>query len=103
MADKRAPQRAPVKLSSVVNAARYVPSTSNCSLIVAVRARPLLKTEIPKAGVRNILRVLDDRVVVVLDPDESKASGVARGAGLMALTCTSMRCCMRHVHDLGRH
>ena len=68
-------QQQPPKLLSVVpaNAARYVPSTSNCSLIVAVRVRPLLKQEVNKAAKpTDILRVLDDKVVLVLDPDESK-------------------------------
>ncbi|KAG1677565.1 hypothetical protein FOA52_014463 [Chlamydomonas sp. UWO 241] len=66
----------PVKLNSVVNAARYVPSTSASSLIVAVRVRPLLKNEGSKANskgkIEDIMRVIDGRVVVVLDPDESK-------------------------------
>jgi kinesin family protein 18/19 len=51
---------------------QYVPSTSSSSLIVAVRVRPLLKSEAAKGGRKDILRVIDDRVVVVLDPDESK-------------------------------
>jgi hypothetical protein len=36
--------------------------------------RPLLKAEANKAVKRDIIRLLDQRVVVVLDPDESKAS-----------------------------
>ncbi|KAL6746359.1 P-loop containing nucleoside triphosphate hydrolase protein [Haematococcus lacustris] len=63
--------KAPVKLSSVVNASRYVPSTSTSSLIVGVRVRPLLPRE-SRATRRDIIRVLDNRVVVVLDPDEVK-------------------------------
>ncbi|GAX81643.1 hypothetical protein CEUSTIGMA_g9071.t1 [Chlamydomonas eustigma] len=62
----------PVKLSSVVNASRYVPNTSQSSLIVAVRVRPLLKSENGKSGKRDIMRVMDGKVVLVLDPDESK-------------------------------
>jgi len=62
----------PVKLSSVVNASRYVPNTSSSSLIVAVRVRPLLKTENGKGKGKDIMRVMDKKVVLVLDPDESK-------------------------------
>ncbi len=69
MADRKK-DAPPVKLSSVVNAARYVPSTSQSSLIVGVRVRPLLKTEQVKAQRKDILRVMDSRVVVVLDPDD---------------------------------
>lgn len=66
-------QKLPVKLSSVVNASRYVPSTSQSSLIVAVRVRPLVKAELARAGKgRDIMRVMDGKVVIVLDPDESK-------------------------------
>lgn len=63
-----------VASTAVFNSAcpQYVPSTSQSSLIVAVRVRPLLKTESTKANKKDIIRVLDDRVVVVLDPDESK-------------------------------
>ena len=38
--------------------------------------RPLLRTELAKGGRKDIIRVIDGRVVVVLDPDESKVSGV---------------------------
>uniref|UniRef100_A0A7S3QX98 Kinesin-like protein KIN-8B n=1 Tax=Dunaliella tertiolecta TaxID=3047 RepID=A0A7S3QX98_DUNTE len=64
--------KTPVKLSSVVNAQRYVPSTTNTSLIVGVRVRPLLKSEQTKSNRKDIIRVIDGKVVVVLDPDESK-------------------------------
>jgi hypothetical protein len=68
----------PARLSSVVNAAgRYVPNTASSSLIVAVRVRPMLKAEAVKGGNngrKDILRLMDERVVLVLDPDESKAS-----------------------------
>ena len=39
--------------------------------------RPLLKTENAKGGrkVGDIMRVINGKVVVVLDPDESKARG----------------------------
>ena len=44
------------------------------SLIVGVRVRPLLECELAKNDQqKDILRVLDQRMVVVLDPDESKA------------------------------
>lgn len=42
------------------------------SLIVAVRVRPLLEFELRNETAKNILRVIDRRMVVVLDPDESK-------------------------------
>lgn len=54
--------------------AQYVPTTSAQSLIVAVRVRPLLKSELAKAGKKDILRVIDNRVVLVLDPDETKVT-----------------------------
>lgn len=53
---------------------QYVPNTSQSSLIVGVRVRPLLKQEKAKEGRRDIIRVIDDRIVLVLDPDESKVS-----------------------------
>eukprot|EP00210_Caulerpa_lentillifera_P004659 g4444.t1 len=42
------------------------------SLIVGVRVRPLLETEKSKSDQRDILRVLDSKMVIVLDPDERK-------------------------------
>eukprot|EP00967_Tisochrysis_lutea_P011406 scaffold12881_cov22-Tisochrysis_lutea.AAC.1 len=51
---------------------QYVPSTTNTSLIVGVRVRPLLKSEQTKSNRKDIIRVIDGKVVVVLDPDESK-------------------------------
>lgn len=50
---------------------QYVPNTSQSSLIVAVRVRPLLKAENQKMR-KDIMRVMDGRVVIVLDPDETK-------------------------------
>ena len=42
----------------------------NVSLLVAVRVRPVLQFETEKGrGARDILRVMDDRIVLVLDPD----------------------------------
>lgn len=58
---------------------QYVPVSSTASLIVAVRVRPLLRTEQARGNKKDIIRVLDDRVVVVLDPDESKARGPRPG------------------------
>jgi hypothetical protein len=58
---------------------QYVPNSSQSSLIVAVRVRPLLKSENAKAGRRDIMRVIDGRIVVVLDPDESKVCHRGRG------------------------
>ena len=52
-----------------------MPETS--SLIVAVRVRPILKMETARGNKRDILRVMDERMVVVLDPDESKVVAVA--------------------------
>lgn len=56
---------------------QYVPNSSQSSLIVGVRVRPLLKLEKAKEGRRDIIRVIDERIVLVLDPDESKV-GPAR-------------------------
>lgn len=56
---------------------QYVPNTSQSSLIVGVRVRPLLKQEKAKEGRRDIIRVIDDRIVLVLDPDESKVSAAS--------------------------
>ena len=53
---------------------QYVPNTSSSSLIVAVRVRPLLKTENGKGKGKDIMRVMDKKVVLVLDPDESQVS-----------------------------
>lgn len=49
-----------------------VPSQSQSSLSVAVRVRPILKAEQARNNKRDIIRVIDDKVVVVLDPDEAK-------------------------------
>eukprot|EP00798_Chlamydomonas_sp_ICE-L_P001068 gene1068-3926_t len=72
MVDSAEGARAPVKPSGVMNGSRYVPATSQSSLIVGVRVRPLLKTELAKGGRKDIIRVIDGKVVVVLDPDETK-------------------------------
>lgn len=38
--------------------------------MVAVRVRPILKSEIDRGkGTKDILRVMDDRIVLVMDPD----------------------------------
>lgn len=51
------------------------------SLVVGVRVRPLLESELAKnEQPKDILRVLDQRMVVVLDPDESKARTHGRDA-----------------------
>lgn len=42
------------------------------SLVVSVRVRPLLEAEQSKNDQRDILRVLDGKMVIVLDPDERK-------------------------------
>jgi hypothetical protein len=54
-----------------------VPSNkAQASLSVAVRVRPTLKSEQQAAGSssskRDIIRVMDGKIVVVLDPDEAK-------------------------------
>ncbi|KXZ53067.1 hypothetical protein GPECTOR_8g60 [Gonium pectorale] len=64
--------KAPVKLSSVVDASRYVSATTAATLTVAIRVRPLVRAEIARGGRRDIIRVLDSRVVLVLDPDDTK-------------------------------
>lgn len=51
---------------------QYAPLTATASLTVAVRARPLIRAEIAKGGRRDIIRVLDNKVVLVLDPDDNK-------------------------------
>lgn len=49
------------------------PSNGVASLSVAVRVRPVLSSEAAgKKNRRDIVRVLDEQVVVILDPDESK-------------------------------
>jgi kinesin family protein 18/19 len=61
---------------------QFVPAASNnnTSLIVGVRVRPLLRTEQSIKGKKDILRVIDGKVVVVLDPDESKVMAAVRAA-----------------------
>lgn len=54
-----------------------LPSQQQASLSVAVRVRPLLRSE-DKAK-RDIVRVVDRKVVVVLDPDETKVGRSAAG------------------------
>ncbi len=78
---------------------QYVPSTSQSSLIVAVRVRPLLRTENSKGGKKpqDIMRVIDGRVVVVLDPDESKVGSrerLAQPAECAWQPTDLMRCCV---------
>lgn len=47
-------------------------SKAQTSLSVAVRVRPMLKSEQAGSNKRDIIRVIDDKIVVVLDPDEIK-------------------------------
>lgn len=49
-------------------------SAGQASLMVAVRVRPLLSNEKAKQGKTDILRVMNGKVVLVLDPDESKVN-----------------------------
>ena len=49
---------------------------SQASLLVSIRVRPVLRSEAAK-GRRDIIRVIDNRVVLVLDPDEQKVGGHA--------------------------
>lgn len=66
-----------------------MPNTSQSSLIVAVRVRPLLKAENQKMR-KDIMRVMDGRVVIVLDPDETKViNSPAHAAGGVG----QRRCC----------
>eukprot|EP00878_Enallax_costatus_P036858 GHUV01041431.1.p1 GENE.GHUV01041431.1~~GHUV01041431.1.p1 ORF type:complete len:631 (+),score=211.73 GHUV01041431.1:428-2320(+) len=60
------------KMGTLVNLNRVVvPSKAQASLSVAVRVRPILKSE--QAGnKRDIIRVIDGKIVVILDPDEVK-------------------------------
>lgn len=48
-----------------------VPSKQQATLSVAIRVRPILKSEEAKLR-KDIVRVFDKKIVVVLDPDESK-------------------------------
>ena len=47
-------------------------SASSASLMVAVRTRPVLAEEHMRGVRKDILRVMDKRTVVVLDPDDGK-------------------------------
>lgn len=49
-----------------------VPSKAQASLSVAVRVRPILKSEQAGNNKRDIIRVIDGKIVVILDPDEVK-------------------------------
>lgn len=52
-----------------------VPETKQvATLLVAVRCRPLTNEERSKSPTRDILRIVDGKVVVVLDPDVSKGN-----------------------------
>ncbi len=51
-----------------------VAKASQASLLVAVRVRPVLRSEIVKGNRKDIIRVVDNRIVVVLDPDDTKVS-----------------------------
>lgn len=58
-------------------------ASTAATLTVGIRARPLVRAEIARGGRRDIIRVLDSRIVVVLDPDENKVCGsVGPWAGL---------------------
>eukprot|EP00775_Hariotina_reticulata_P010422 gene10422-10580_t len=60
-------------MGTLVNLNRVVvPSKAQASLSVALRVRPIIKAEQAKNNKRDIIRVIDDKVVVVLDPDEAK-------------------------------
>lgn len=61
-------------LANVEYDMQFVPASSATSLIVAVRVRPINKLEQSKGQYRDIMRVMDRSMVVVLDPDESKVS-----------------------------
>jgi hypothetical protein len=60
-----------------------VPSKAQASLSVAIRVRPILKQEAVKSGKRDIIRVLESKVVLVLDPDETKVGSRQGGAQLL--------------------
>mmetsp|Transcript_9505 Transcript_9505/g.27171 ORF Transcript_9505/g.27171 Transcript_9505/m.27171 type:complete len:980 (+) Transcript_9505:572-3511(+) len=53
---------------------RVAPSSEQASLHVAVRIRPILKAGVraSEADKKDIIRVMNNRMVVVLDPDEQK-------------------------------
>ena len=54
-----------------------VTSKAQASLSVAVRVRPILKAELAKnSNKKDIIRVIDGKVVVVLDPDDTKVGAV---------------------------
>lgn len=66
---RKPPSTAPAK-SQHPRVDQDVKSTQ--TLMVAVRVRPLLNFECAKGQRKDILRVMDRKVVVVLDPDENK-------------------------------
>lgn len=49
---------------------------TSSSLIVAVRVRPILKSGVraSEANQKDILRVMNDKIVVVMDPDDEKVA-----------------------------
>jgi hypothetical protein len=65
-----------------------VTSKAQASLSVAVRVRPILKAELARnSNKKDIIRVIDGKVVVVLDPDDSKVR-LAMGMYNCSLTST---------------
>lgn len=68
-----------VTLRTPSSSMQYVPSATASTLTVGVRVRPLIRAEIAKGGRKDIIRVIDGRVVIVLDPDENKVGLCSRG------------------------
>lgn len=62
----RTQARNPVTHTQTHARTQYVPSTAATSLIVGVRVRPLLKNESALKESKDILRVLDNKVRLVL-------------------------------------
>ena len=63
---------APAPTSPRGDAGAALDSASSASLMVAVRTRPVLAEEHMRGVRKDILRVMDKRTVVVLDPDDGK-------------------------------
>ncbi len=51
--------------------------TKQASLLVAIRVRPMVAAEAARGARKDIIRVLDGTMVLVLDPDDSKVGGQA--------------------------
>lgn len=68
-----------------------VPETKQvATLLVAVRCRPLTNEERSKSPTRDILRIVDGKVVVVLDPDVSKGNAATTTQRSLALSFNHM-------------